>query len=215
MVDQRWRERVFNNLSLLIEAFNPMSVIDKAFAKTLISPEEYHQLRDQSKTLEKKSRILFDLLPRKGDTAFDEFVTVLEETDRQEHVLRLISKPQKKEKTTELAGNVTIKELEELSYIKATCARTQMNNNAFRYNKTRICPFKWEQIKPNIPYVDYFWPSGCVAEIKSILHACSGDRMLQLKEGKWQGKEEHLGIHIESVFECEGKGYVIQGGGRT
>ena len=37
--------------------------------------------------------------------------------------------------------------------------------------------------------------------------------MFQLKEGAWKGEKHDLGILIGSVFECEGKGYVMEGGG--
>ena len=39
--------------------------------------------------------------------------------------------------------------------------------------------------------------------------------MFQLKEGAWKGEKHHLGFNIGSVFECEGKGYVMEGGGNT
>ena len=39
--------------------------------------------------------------------------------------------------------------------------------------------------------------------------------MFQLKEGAWKGEKHHLGFDVGSVFECEGKGYVMEGGGFT
>ena len=59
------------------------------------------------------------------------------------------------------------------------------------------------------------WPSGCVAEINGILHVGWEDRMFQLKKKAWEGANHHLGFGIGSVFECEGKGYVMRGGGST
>ena len=68
---------------------------------------------------------------------------------------------------------------------------------------------KWETNIPNMP--SDCWPFGRVAEINGMLHVGSGDRMLQFKKEAWEGEEHHLpGIkRIESVFECEGKGYVM------
>ena len=56
-------------------------------------------------------------------------------------------------------------------------------------------------------------PFGCVAEINGMIHVGWLDRMFQLKEGAWKGEKHRLGILIGSVFECEGKGYVMEGGG--
>ena len=56
-------------------------------------------------------------------------------------------------------------------------------------------------------------PNGCVAEINGMIHVGWYNRMFQLKEGAWKGEKHHLGIFIGSVFECEGKGYVMEGGG--
>ena len=62
----------------------------------------------------------------------------------------------------------------------------------------------------NIPNI-YFAPSGRVADINGMLHVGWEDTMFQFKKGAWKGQEQHLpGIHrIRSVFECEGKEYVI------
>ena len=67
---------------------------------------------------------------------------------------------------------------------------------------------KWET---NIPNIDYCRPYGRVAEINGMLHVGWDDRMFQFKEGAWEGEKHHLpGIRdIWRVFECEGKGYVM------
>ena len=69
---------------------------------------------------------------------------------------------------------------------------------------------KWETNEPNLP-IDCCYPCGRVTEINGILHVGWEDRMLQFKKGAWEGEKHHLpGIQIIwSVFECEGKGYVI------
>ena len=69
---------------------------------------------------------------------------------------------------------------------------------------------KWETREPKIP-IDYCWPFGRVAEINGMLHVGMGDRMFQFKKGAWEGEKHHLpGIYeIWIVFECEGKGYVM------
>ena len=68
---------------------------------------------------------------------------------------------------------------------------------------------KWETNIPDMSYGSL--PSGRVAEINGMLHVGWGNRMIQFKKGAWEGEEHHLpGIKgIGSVFECEGKGYVI------
>ena len=68
---------------------------------------------------------------------------------------------------------------------------------------------KWETNIPNMP-IDC-QPFGNVAEINGMLHVGWLDRMFQFKKGAWEGEEHHLpGINwIGSVFECEGKGYVM------
>ena len=68
---------------------------------------------------------------------------------------------------------------------------------------------KWETNIPNMP-IDCR-PFGNVAEINGMLHVGWGNRMFQFKKGAWEGEEHHLpGIkRIGSVFESEGKGYVM------
>ena len=51
-----------------------------------------------------------------------------------------------------------------------------------------------------------------MAEINGMIHVGFQDTMLQFKKGVWEGKSHHLGFSVGSVFECEGKGYVMQGG---
>ena len=72
---------------------------------------------------------------------------------------------------------------------------------------------EWETKKPNMPIDDWCAPFGTVAEINGMLHVGWIDRMLQFKEGAWEGEEHHLpGIdRIGSVFECDMKGYVMDG----
>ena len=57
------------------------------------------------------------------------------------------------------------------------------------------------------------FPFGCVAEINGMIHVGFSNRMFQLKEGAWKGEKHDLGFNIGSVFECEGKGYVMEGSG--
>ena len=59
------------------------------------------------------------------------------------------------------------------------------------------------------------YPFGCVAEVNGLIHVGEWDRMFQLKEGAWKGENHDMGSIIGSVFECEGKGYVMEGGGDT
>ena len=69
---------------------------------------------------------------------------------------------------------------------------------------------KWDTNIPNMP-IGYCKPYGCAAEINGMLHVCWEDRMFQFRKGAWE-REKHLlpGIkRIGSVFECEGKGYVM------
>ena len=68
---------------------------------------------------------------------------------------------------------------------------------------------RWETNIPNMP-IDCL-PSGRVAEINGMIHVGWLDRMLQFKKGAWEGEKHHPpGINwIKSVFECEGKGYVM------
>ena len=72
-----------------------------------------------------------------------------------------------------------------------------------------IPSLEWETNIPNIP-IDCK-PFGRVAEINGMLHVGYGDRMFQFKKGAWEGEEHHLPEiqDIGSVFECKGKGYVM------
>ena len=73
-----------------------------------------------------------------------------------------------------------------------------------------IASLNWDATIPNMPF-EYCFPCGRVAEINGMLHVGWGKRMLQFQKGAWEGKKHHLpGINdICSVFECEGKGYVV------
>ena len=61
--------------------------------------------------------------------------------------------------------------------------------------------------------IDDCYPFGRVAEINGMINVGWRNRMFQLKEGAWKGEKHDLGFQIESVFECEGKGYVMERGG--
>ena len=52
------------------------------------------------------------------------------------------------------------------------------------------------------------WPRGRVAEINRMIHVGWKDAIYWLKDGEWD-KKNLLGFEIGSVFESEGKGYVI------
>ena len=67
---------------------------------------------------------------------------------------------------------------------------------------------QWKFCKPNMP-LTYCRPYGRLADINGIMHVGVWDKMYQLKEGVWKGKDHNLGVDIWSVLECEGKGYVI------
>ena len=69
---------------------------------------------------------------------------------------------------------------------------------------------KWETDIPNMP-IRYCESYGRVAEINGMLHVGWNDRMFQFKKGAWEGEKHHLPKIqcIWRVFECEGKGYVI------
>ena len=92
-----------------------MSVVDRLLAERLVSREQYEMLRDSSTTTEDKSRrLLVDILPRKGETAFDEFVALLQNTERQDHVVRQFLKPNKPQSVNKR----TIREIQCLGWIK-------------------------------------------------------------------------------------------------
>ncbi|XP_065846127.1 uncharacterized protein [Oscarella lobularis] len=206
-MDKRWRNRVHDNLPSIVEVFDPMSVLDRLLAERLVSREQYAMLRDSSKTNEDKSRILLvDILPRKGDTAFDEFVDVLRGTERQEHVVRLFLEPRKRKNEIDRLVDEGVRKF------KGDLVRAEMTVVGLR---KKIGPsmgspsLKWETNIPNMPI--NCSPYGSVAEIDGMLHVGSEDRMFQFKKGAWEGEKHHLpGIYkIWSVFECEGKGYVV------
>ena len=61
-------------------------------------------------------------------------------------------------------------------------------------------------MKQNVPF--HCWPRERVAEINGTVHVGWKDTIYWLKEGEWD-KKNLLGFEIGSVFESEGKGYVI------
>ena len=69
---------------------------------------------------------------------------------------------------------------------------------------------RWETNIPKMPLI-HCQSFGRVAEINGMLHVGWDNKMFQFKKGAWEGQKHHLpGIHkIGSVFECEGKGYVM------
>ncbi|XP_065844289.1 uncharacterized protein [Oscarella lobularis] len=160
-------------------------------------------LRHSSKTNEDKSRMLLvDILPRKGETAFDEFVDVLRGTERQEHIVRQLLEPRKRKNEIDRLVDEKVKKL------KGDLVRAEM---AVVGLKNKIGPsmgnpsLKWETNIPNMPIGS--WPCGRVAEINGMLHVGCGDRMFQFKKGAWEGEEHHLpGIKRTTVsfifFRC-------------
>ncbi|XP_065840205.1 uncharacterized protein [Oscarella lobularis] len=146
---------------------------------------------------EEKSRLLLsDILPRKGETSYDQFVTIVRETEGQKHVVKVLGGERRS-----LAAEK--KELEKkLSESEKKNAKSELTNIGLRNKIGRWDGghLKWKQFESNMSI--NCLPNGCVAEINGMIHVGWYNRMFQLKEGAWKGEKHHLG-----------KGYVMEGGG--
>ncbi|XP_065839777.1 uncharacterized protein [Oscarella lobularis] len=224
-MDERWNTHVRPFLPDLLQILLPLALIDRFYAVALITLEEFEKIKTYDNT-EGSRTLLVSILPRKGPDSFDRFLCVLKKTEGQEHVAKLIMKTKRTNEydkcTDRVESEKIIKELErELKKEKEERAKEKQESKKDKVTiiglRNKIGPsmeswLKWETSKQNMPLFDCY-PYGRVAEINGILHVGSGKRMLQLKEGAWEGETHHLDFKIGSVFECEGKGYVMDGGG--
>ena len=98
-MDERWRTRVQARLPALVQVLDPMALHDRLYAASLVSKEEYDWLCDRSTSREDKSRrLLVDILPRKGRTSYEKFVSLIGQTEGQSHIISAILQPDTKTK---------------------------------------------------------------------------------------------------------------------
>ena len=90
LIDKRWESIVRDQFDDLVQVLDPYSFLDRLFRKKLVTKEEYHRLRSMPSREEKSRALLSDILPRKGETSYDQFVTILRETEGQEHVVKVL-----------------------------------------------------------------------------------------------------------------------------
>ena len=86
-MDERWKKRVFPILPALLEILLPLSLIDGLLSVALITVQEFEKLSLRIyDDVERSRMLLVSILPKKGPDSFDRFVSVLRETEGQEHV---------------------------------------------------------------------------------------------------------------------------------
>ncbi|XP_065845635.1 uncharacterized protein [Oscarella lobularis] len=227
-MDERWRTRVQARLPALVQVLDPMALHDRLYAASLVSKEEYDWLCDRSTSREDKSRrLLVDILPRKGRTSYEKFVSLIGQTEGQSHIISAILQPDTKTKgvptkaAIDVGGydneraracareKVHISMKMKMKELEASLAQLRMTVLGLR-NKIGWDCGQWERMTPSIPAFDSCFPLGCVAEIDGIIHVGWEDTMYWLKNGQWRSRI--LGFMIGSVFECDGKGYVMDVG---
>ena len=78
-------------LYVLVEILLPLALIDRLHAVFLINREEYEKIKAYDNA-EGSRQLLVSILPKKGPDSFERFLTVLKETEGQEHVAKEIMK---------------------------------------------------------------------------------------------------------------------------
>ena len=89
LIDKRWESIVRPLFSDLVPVLDPDSFLDRLYSDELVTKEEYHRLRSMP-WREKSRALLSDILPRKGETSYDQFVTIVRETEKQNHVVKFL-----------------------------------------------------------------------------------------------------------------------------
>ena len=90
LIDKRWESIVRDQFDDLVQVLDPDSFLDRLFRKKLVTKEEYSRLRSMSSREEKSRALLSDILPRKGKKSYDQFVTIVRETEGQEDVAEVL-----------------------------------------------------------------------------------------------------------------------------
>ena len=105
-MDERWKTFVFPILPDLIEILSPLALLTRLLAVALITAQEFERLSLDSIDDEKRSRqLLVSILPKKGPNSFDRFLSVLKETEGQEHVVKkLLGEEEKREQKRKVQG---------------------------------------------------------------------------------------------------------------
>ena len=88
-MDERWNTHVRPILPDLLRILLPLALIDRLYAVALITLEEFERIKTYDNT-EGSRMLLVSILPRKGPDSFDRFLSVLKETEGQEHVAQQI-----------------------------------------------------------------------------------------------------------------------------
>ena len=85
-MDARWETEVKPIFPDLVQVLDPLALRDRLYSNDLITREEFRHLTHLLTKEEMSRTLLVDILPRKGRTAYDRFVSALRATKGQEHV---------------------------------------------------------------------------------------------------------------------------------
>ena len=98
MSSNPWDNIVVSRLDELVELVDvDGELLDRLMARGLLTRDDWELLRLPSVTKRNKTRaLLMDILPRKGGGSFDAFVSVLEATEGQKHILEILEIPLEK-----------------------------------------------------------------------------------------------------------------------
>ena len=92
VMEREWEENVRHRLTELKEILRPDLICDGLYAQHLLSKPEWEQMRRNfpSTKEEKTADLLVTILPTKGPNSFSRFLSVLRETDGQEHIADML-----------------------------------------------------------------------------------------------------------------------------
>ena len=96
-MDERWYTHVFAILPALAEVLIPdLALLERLYCGGVITLGELQKLFLDDNNAKRSRMLLVSILPRRGPDSFDRFLSVLKETEGQEHVAQLILKTRKK-----------------------------------------------------------------------------------------------------------------------
>ena len=84
----KWEQYVTPNLTQLVKKLKPSSLLENLRECGLLTPEDVNSLRHGCSTEQDRTRkLLYDILPYKGNDSFDRFCNVLSNVEEQAHIV--------------------------------------------------------------------------------------------------------------------------------
>ena len=181
--EEKWERYVVPKLQELVKKLNPSLLLEDLRTCGLLTSEDCNTLRHDCSNEEERTRqILYDILPRRGNDAFDRFCDVLRTTEGQKHILSEVLQIKSMEESS-----VTCKEIEKVPQQKVS----NSNKSTVEAHASSLAEVEsqWESVGP------------CLPDLTNELRPCL--LLDELRENGLLTREQYIELQNKSMSEAE------------